>query len=87
MPQKRAVSATQSPVSARVVGDAVCTRVTGIAEVGGGEVTTDVAVVMFIGGAGTGVESSSSGLRVYTCSAPIDTFGMPESFKKTESVL
>ena len=79
--QRRALTTAQGPVPARVVGTVVCSGVGGtVVAVGGG-------VVMFIDGIRRGGETSSSGVRVYTCCAPIDTFETPESFKKTENVL
>jgi len=63
-PQRRAVTATQGPVPARVAGTVVCTVVTGIVVVGGDDVTEGDVLVMFIEGAGRGVETCSSGLRV-----------------------
>lgn len=64
MPQMRAVTAAQGPAPDRVTGTVVCTGVTGITVVGGDEVTAGVVLVMFIDGAGRGVETCSSGLRV-----------------------
>jgi hypothetical protein len=60
----RAVTETQGPAPARVAGTVVCTGVTGIAVAGGGKVTAGVVLVMFIDGAGRGVDTCSSGLRV-----------------------
>jgi len=60
----RAVTATQGPSPDRVAGTMVCTGVSVIAVVGGGEVTAGVVLVRFIDGAGRGVETCSSGLRV-----------------------
>jgi hypothetical protein len=53
-----------------------------------GEVATGVALVILSAGSGRGeMETCSFGFRVYTCCASIDTFEIPESFKKTSNVL
>ena len=49
---------------ARVAGTVVCSGVGGTVVDGGGGVSVGVGLVMFIDGAGRGVEVSSSGLRV-----------------------
>ncbi len=85
-----AVTAATGTVPARVVGaGAVAGTVVGkIVPEGGAELSAGVALVILIDGSGRGeMETCSFGFRVYTRCASIDTFEIPESFKKTSNVL
>ena len=62
--QKRAVTTVQGPLPDLVGATIVCTGVDGTVVNGGGDVAVVVGLEIFSDGAGRGVETCSSGLRV-----------------------